>query len=92
MAPLRIIALLACSAVLTACATFPELEGKVSPDAKNAEYLPFLDFRQLQAVATLETVDLDLPIDARIAALRNRAAALRGPIFSASDRTRLTGS
>ncbi|MEM1232517.1 MAG: hypothetical protein AAGH70_00195 [Pseudomonadota bacterium] len=79
--------------LLAGCATFPELEGVESPDTRNAAFLPFLTVDELvvlNAAPVPNAASADL--SARLARLRARAAALRGPVFSGADRLRLSGA
>jgi hypothetical protein len=59
--------------VLAACADVPALEGTVSDAARNAPYPALVPLVDLPTPVTAQTADMD----ARIAALQRRAAALR---------------
>lgn len=76
---------------LAACTPFPELEDQVSEEAKTADYLPFLEVKDLISLENVAPIEPAAPIDARIAALRARAAALRSAIFTPRERDRLSG-
>lgn len=82
--------------LLSACADFPELEGTVSPEAANAPFLDFLTVDELERVESAAAAPQDDaradPLAARLARLRARADALRGPVFSTGDRARLSGA
>ncbi|MEM1234079.1 MAG: hypothetical protein AAGH70_08115 [Pseudomonadota bacterium] len=79
--------------LLAGCATFPELEGIESPDTTNAAFLDFLTVDELIALNAAPRPDASTAdLSARLARLRARAAALRGPIFSGEERQRLSGT
>ncbi|MEL6549775.1 MAG: hypothetical protein AAFQ54_05945 [Pseudomonadota bacterium] len=84
---------LAALALMTACAQIPELDVAARQSAADAEPLPFLDTVEMAGLGAAETApEDDTSLDARLERLRVRAAALRGPVFSGSDRARLTGA
>ncbi len=58
---------------LCGCATFPELEGSISDAARNAPYPPLTPV----PIAPTATGDAAADMQARIAALQTRAAAIR---------------
>ncbi|MEL6959055.1 MAG: hypothetical protein AAGL89_08920 [Pseudomonadota bacterium] len=78
-------------ALFSACAERPDLPRR--GDAANPGDFPaFVPVAGLIDQAQAETgFDTDGPVglDARLAALRARAAALRGPVITATDRARL---
>lgn len=59
--------------ILTACATFPALEGTISDAAREAPYPTLTQLPSLPPVSVSENTDLQ----ARIAALQARADQLR---------------
>ena len=75
---------------LMACADIPDLHGTVSPATETAPYIDFLTIDQMQALAGAPAVEPEDPLAARLARLRARADVLRGPVFSGSDRARLS--
>ncbi len=74
------------------CAPFPELDGTLRHDVQMSEYPAFLTTVQLQALDQGISTQPQGVFDARLARLRARAAALRGPVFTSGDRTRLTAT
>lgn len=90
---MRAAALVLCLA-LTACTQFPELDGAVTPDLKNADFPALVPLDPLRAQATAvvgDPVETTNRLENRVAALRARAAALqRRPIVDASTRSRFS--
>jgi len=73
----RALAALSLAALLSACATFPDLDRAKAPAASQDAYLPLLPLNTLLAAApALPEVAPDTALTARAAALRARAAAL----------------
>lgn len=81
---------------LAGCTQFPDLDGTVAPDLEQADFPDFLPTDQLRAGAATSATDpgkTTAALDARIAALRSRAAALqRRRIVDEADQTRLEGA
>ena len=78
--------------VLVGCTQFPELDSAVSANGQNADYPALVPIQTLLAQSnrvgpTPEQIVADL--DARVLALQNRAARLRGPVVDASTRKRM---
>ena len=79
--------------VLGACTDFPALDRTITPQMEAAAYPALVPIEPLLAQATAGRVDAartEASLNARLARLRNRAAALRGPLLSTSERQRLT--
>lgn len=80
--------------VLAGCAA-PDLPPEISNSpASNAQFLDFLTADELAAITADLPQEVALPaspLAGRLAGLRARAAALRGPIFTSGDRTNLIG-
>lgn len=80
---------------VTACAQFPDLDAALSPGAAGAAYPDLVPVEQLKAqMPRAETTfDADDPtaprMAARIAALRARAASLRGTVIDSPTRARM---
>jgi hypothetical protein len=68
---MRVLPILFC--LLSACATFPQLDGTISDAARNAPY-PLLT---PVPIAPEVTGDVAADMQARVAALQTRAAAIR---------------
>ncbi|MFL4470632.1 hypothetical protein ACERZ8_12350 [Tateyamaria armeniaca] len=65
---------------LAACAQFPELDGTVAPDLENADFPDLVPLEPLlarTAPVVADPVETSEALDARVAALRARAAALQ---------------
>jgi len=58
------------------CTQFPELDGTISPEVENADYVPFLELEDATQTEPVPTEAVD-PLQARAAALSRRADALR---------------
>ncbi|WP_299724669.1 hypothetical protein [uncultured Tateyamaria sp.] len=85
-------AILTLCLALAACTQFPDLDGTVPPNLENADFPDFVPSAQLGAGGATRTdpEETTTALDARIAALRARAAALqRREIVGADDQTRL---
>ncbi len=82
---------LAVFAALAACTAFPELDGTLPPSADAADYPRLVPVEPLleaaQEVQITETTQSG--IEARVAALKARAARLRGPIVDSTTRARM---
>jgi len=76
---------------LAACAEIPALEDRIDATARNAPYPTLINIDPLlaQAGQTASGTAITQDMTARIAALRARANALRGPIIPASLRNRM---
>ncbi|QDC10227.1 hypothetical protein FHY55_13645 [Oceanicola sp. D3] len=87
-------ALLLCLA-LAGCTQFPELDAVVSASAKSAAYPRLQPLDSVLARANSSTNDPDAVrgnLAARVAALRARAARMRGPIVEPSIRARMNAA
>ena len=75
-----------------ACTQFPELDERVTPELEAADYPALVP---IDPILTAERTTGAAPaqetaaIDARVAALRSRAAALRGAVLSGAEEQRL---
>lgn len=81
-----------CLILLAACAHAPSLDGRISPAAAAAAYPVLQPLAPLLALAAQPgqiTPDTQAGIDRGAAALRARAARLRGPVIDAATRTRM---
>lgn len=77
---------------LAACTQFPELEDAVSPTAQNADYPALVSVHGLlnQAEPKNGTPEQTVnTLNARVAALRNRADGLRGTVVDQYTRRRM---
>ncbi len=79
-------------AVAAGCAQFPELDQRITPELANAQPPDLVPLAPLiaqadAAQAGAATAQADL--DPRLAALRDRAARLRGPVIPPSIRARM---
>ncbi|WP_241524035.1 hypothetical protein [Oceaniglobus indicus] len=87
--PVRLLVL---SALVAGCATFPELDTAERSAAARVDYPKLVPLGPLLARAgSDDRIDAALPdtLAARAAALRARAALLRGSPITAAERTRL---
>lgn len=87
-------ALLLCLA-LSGCTQFPQLDAVVSASAKSAAYPRLQPLDGVLARANASTTDpaaLRGDLAARVAALRARAARLRGPIIEPAVRARMNAA
>jgi len=85
---------MALAAALSACITVPELDRADDPDLANGAY-PQLDPLKPLLATTVDPVveagSLETDLDARVTALRARAARLSGdPVIDPATRKRLT--
>lgn len=79
-------------AALAACAEFPALEGRVTPavaDLPPPALVPLGPVLSRATTATQTTAATPADLSARVAALRSRAARLRGPVIPAATRARM---
>jgi hypothetical protein len=88
--------LIACTMalVLSGCADVPDLDGRISAQAAAAPYPTLQPLAPLLAQAAAParvTPATTAAVDGDAAALRARAAALRGPVVDADTRARMTG-
>jgi hypothetical protein len=74
---MRVLPIILC--LLSACATFPQLDGTISAAARNAPY-PLLT---PVPIAPQASGDVAADMQARVAALQTRAAAIRQIDFAA---------
>lgn len=81
---------------LAACTQFPELDGTVAPDLAQADFpdlVPLEPLLNARAPVIADPEQTSATLDARVAALRARAAALqRGAVVDAQTRQRLDTS
>ncbi|MCX7566442.1 hypothetical protein OS189_08820 [Sulfitobacter sp. F26169L] len=83
-----------CAAVtlLGACTDFPALDRTITPELSNADYPALVPLEPVLAAAQsngVEPVQANAAIDRRVAALKARAARLRGSVLSGAERQRL---
>ncbi|MEL6295271.1 MAG: hypothetical protein AAFR10_13510 [Pseudomonadota bacterium] len=79
-------------AAISACTQFPELDDAVSEQAQAAPYPALVDLGPLVTEARASRTDpaeVETSVDARVAALRARAARLRGEVVDAETRRRM---
>jgi hypothetical protein len=77
-------------ALVAACAQVPALDARLTNADRTAPYPALIDIAPVLAAAEARAPMPDLSaLDARIARLSARAAILRAPVLSASDRARL---
>lgn len=75
---------------LAACAEFPEVDAALASGTPSRDYPALLPFEDLLAADTPRLDDTtDDALLARAAALRNRAAAIRGPVIDSQTRRRM---
>lgn len=85
----RLIALF-CAASLSACAEFPELDAQITSEMRRADYPSLISTQSLQGPpAPLITPQSQGALSARVAALKARAARLRGSVVSPATKRRL---
>jgi hypothetical protein len=88
----RTLTSLAIGASLTACTTFPALDHTVTAEMEAAEFPTLVPMAPLLAAAQTSGTDpqqATTAIDARIAALKSRAARLRGSVLTGREKQRL---
>lgn len=77
---------------LAACTEFPALDGTVAPADANAPYPDLVPLAPLLAQADANdrgAADVQAALNPRLAALRTRAARLRGPVIAPAIRDRM---
>ncbi|MDG1864072.1 MAG: hypothetical protein P8J02_12885 [Yoonia sp.] len=78
---------------LSACAAFPTIDGTLDATAKVADYPTLLPLEPLLAAATASGAQIspasEAAFSSKIAALRAKAARLRGPVIDAQTRSRM---
>ena len=86
--PLKCVCLIATVGLATACAQFPQLDDRVTPAVADAAPPDLIPLGPLLARADRPDPTLTGPagLDARLAALRARAARLRGPVIAPTQR------
>ncbi|MCR8826289.1 hypothetical protein [Pseudosulfitobacter koreensis] len=86
-------ALIAAPLALAACAQFPELDAAISERAKAADYPELVNVAPILARAENDgpaPAVVQGNLEARVAALRSRAARIKGSsVIDSADRTRL---
>ena len=89
----RILAALGASLALTgACTQFPALDRTITPTLAASDYPTLVPIDPILAEAqtsTVEPIKATAAIDARVAALKARAARLSGSVLSGAQRQRL---
>ena len=82
---------LALAALLCGCTAFPELDGTVPPALERADFPALVPVEPLIAGAQEVRIAPETApsVLARVAALRARAARLRGPIVDSGARARM---
>ncbi len=79
-------------ALVGACTQFPALDRTITPELEAADYPALVPLGPVIAAARDTDTDparTTAAIDARVAALRARAARLRGAVLSGPERQRL---
>lgn len=74
---------------LAGCAEFPALDARVGPEALEAPFPTLLPMEQLLDASAPPISIVSGPGSNRIAALRARAARLRGPVVDQATRLRM---
>ena len=79
------------SLVPLGCGDIPALDQAVSPAAERADYPALVPLDGILDTTgdRIAGPDLEASLDRRLAALRARAAALRGPVMTETDKARL---
>lgn len=90
----RILAAFGASLALLAgaCTQFPALDRTLTPELVSADYPALVPLGPVLAAAqtgTVEPAQTSAAIDARVAALKARAARLSGSVLSGAERQRL---
>lgn len=91
--PLRSLVFGAALVLLGACTQFPALDRTLSPELVSAEFPALVPIDPILAAAQTDGVDpkqTTATIDARVAALKARAARLGGSVLSGAERQRLS--
>jgi|TARA_B110000908_G_scaffold150095_1_gene183857 hypothetical protein len=92
MEPLMRLITLILPLALLGCTQFPELDNAVSASGHNAEYPTLVPVQSLfvQSRTTGPTAEQTVAgLNARVLALQNRAARLRGSVVDANTRNRI---
>ncbi|MEH6521685.1 hypothetical protein [Sulfitobacter sp.] len=85
-------ALLASLTLIGACTQFPQLDHTTTPDLENSNYpmlVPLGPVLASSQTSGIEPIQATAGIDARVSALKARAARLRGSVLSGAERQRL---
>lgn len=79
------------SLALSGCGDIPALDQAISPAAERADYPALIPLEGIMGTPDDQTAgpDLEASLDRRLAALRARAAALRGPVIDEAGKARL---
>jgi hypothetical protein len=75
-----------------ACTQFPDLDRNITPELASADYPALVPMDPILTQARtikIEPVQATVAIDARVAALKSRAARLRGSVLTGRERQRL---
>ena len=78
--------------LLGACTQFPALDRTITPELEASQYPALTPLGPVLASAAetgVEPVSASAAIDARIAALKSRAARMRGSVLSGPERQQL---
>ena len=78
-------------AALAGCAQFPELDAATSATARDAPYPDLIPVEDIMAQVPQDRITPDTAsgLSARVAALRARAARLRGSVIDSPTRARM---
>ncbi|MEO1139976.1 MAG: hypothetical protein AAFW87_11020 [Pseudomonadota bacterium] len=85
------IAVLVLLVTLAGCSQFPELDDNLSSEARAARYPDLVPVEDLRAGLTAPRItdETTTTLEGRVAALRARAARLRGTVIDRNSRNRL---
>lgn len=78
--------------LLGACTQFPELDRNITPELAAADYpalVPMESILTRAQTVKVEPQQAAAALDARVAALKSRAARLRGSVLTGRERQRL---
>ena len=75
--------------LLAGCSTFPQLDDRISPAAEAAPYPDLVALAPILAAADGAAGRSPPVLAGRLAALRARATALRGPVVDPATRARM---
>ncbi|MFV2038470.1 MAG: hypothetical protein ACC646_12850 [Paracoccaceae bacterium] len=81
--------------LLAGCAQFPDLDGRISESARNAPFPALINLDALLSAAYDggdAAAAASATLSAQVAALRTRAAALRGPVVDRRTRARMAAA
>jgi hypothetical protein len=84
--------LIALPALVAGCTQFPALDRTLTPALEAAPYPALVPLGPVLAAAQrtgLDPQQANAALDARVAALKSRAARLRGSVLSGAERVRL---